>query len=97
MSHTPGPWGFEWSEANKSFEIAPLDKDSECDWAHEVCITADDSEANARLIAAAPELLEALKTAEIALVNCVPITPYHGDGPLVSIRAAIAKATGGAQ
>jgi hypothetical protein len=53
-----------------------------------------EAEANARLMAAAPELLKALKIAEIALVNCFPINPYRGDGPLVAIRAAMAKAEG---
>ena len=37
-------------------------------------------------------LLEALELAEVALLNCVPIVPYPGDGPLVSIRNAIANA-----
>jgi hypothetical protein len=50
-------------------------------------------EANARLIAAAPELLEALKRmlrwAEADQVN------YTGDHPVAVARAAIAKATGG--
>lgn len=38
------------------------------------------------------ELLETLKFAEAALVNCMPIIPYKGDGPLVKIRAVIRKA-----
>lgn len=46
-----------------------------------------------RLTAAATEMLAALRGAEIALVNCIPVIPYSGDGPLVSIRAAIAEAS----
>jgi len=38
--------------------------------------------------------LAQLEAAEIALINCVPITPYKGDGPLVSLRAAKAKLEG---
>jgi hypothetical protein len=39
------------------------------------------------------ELIQALKLAEISLVNCIPIGPIPpGDGPLVKIRAALANA-----
>lgn len=58
---------------------------------------ADETRANARLIAAAPELLEALQAmTEIAemTIGWLP-TPPNADGPLIQARAAIAKATGG--
>ncbi len=38
------------------------------------------------------ELVAALKVAEIALVNSIPVVTYPGDGPLVQIRAALALA-----
>jgi len=51
--------------------------------------------ADARLIAAAPDLLEAL----VSVVASVPFASYHGDGELEQcerlVRAAIAKAGGG--
>jgi hypothetical protein len=93
--HTPGPWDF-WSGYNA------VDK-------MEAEITADDGdiviarynhligegEANARLIAAAPELLEALE--QVCLIwdhHC----DAHGDGTPseahARVRAAIAKAKG---
>jgi hypothetical protein len=83
--HTPGPWtvGRDFSIIAGSEEIAALYTND----------GADDSkpypvEANARLIAAAPELLEALKDA------------VDGEGDMTAERiarwrAAIAKAEGG--
>ena len=55
--------------------------------------------ANARLIAAAPELLEALKEAENALADYIPTIERtgaslnYGHSVLKKARAAIAKAT----
>lgn len=69
MSHTPGPWGFERS--NDYFEIAPV-RNGELDWSQEVAATAGcggdigEQEANARLIAAAPELWDAAKALYLA-------------------------------
>lgn len=53
----------------------------------------NEAEANARLISAAPELLEALKAAEIGLMLCAPL-PGYDMNTLHLIRAAIAKAEG---
>lgn len=59
----------------------------------------EQGQANARLIAAAPELLEALIRLEAELVEdkygeCYEPSPFEN---LALARAAIAKATGGAQ
>lgn len=83
--HTPGPWHVggpnkctiydkHGQRLANSFEgvMATQRTDSEC-------------EANARLCAAAPELLEAL----VALVECEQTTPELWE----AARAAIAKAT----
>ena len=51
--------------------------------------TSEETEANARLIAAAPEMLESLKVARDMLEEMRP----HSDR-LAQVRAAIAKATG---
>ena len=92
--HTPGPWRmraaikadeFEIRDENSSGGYAPIakvkgDKRS----------TIEQAAANARLIAAAPDLLEALKDA-------VSRQAYReGSGPAwwENARAAIAKATG---
>ena len=58
--------------------------------------TKEEMAANARLIAAAPELYEALEQmVEIAelTVGWLP-TPPGADGPLIKARAALAKARG---
>ena len=54
----------------------------------------EESEANARLIAAAPELLEALQMAEKAMVKGRNVTYPEWYGVINKARAAIAKATG---
>lgn len=68
-AHTPGPWktGLVEEDANVVY--------SESDRAIAYCDGDDDSEtddANARLIAAAPELLEALKRAERLIKEALP-------------------------
>ena len=92
-AHTPGPW-----------QYLPGDEDEEtcglivgktawvCDF------VSDPIEANARLIAAAPDLLEALKEmVEIAELTIGWFsTPPNANGPLIQARAAIAKAEGAA-
>jgi hypothetical protein len=66
-AHTPGPWVAAFTgphvETRHGFwKIAPVDASGRPDWDREVAATADDNEANARLIAAAPDLLEALRS-----------------------------------
>lgn len=99
--HTPGPWVADWwfheptGQGGWSFSAGgfrlPL-CDMEMDPAKE-----DEPEANARLIAAAPELLEALKC-------CIPFMKYPRgasdlfvrihDAAIAKARAVIAKAEG---
>lgn len=98
--HTPGPWEYDTELAdagNKSTPIYTEAPGADADLFEAVCIIPHDDitaagytqiKANARLIAAAPDLLDALK--EI-LDNA--IVPYRG--PMFDkARAAIAKATG---
>lgn len=100
--HTPGPWVAHKAEdlhGYNHFVMTPngflgyLPKDSEGGGA-QLFIKAD-----AHLIAAAPELLEALIRLEAELVEdkygeCYEPSPFEN---LALARAAIAKATGGAQ
>ena len=96
--HTPGPWKVEssskdgsrvtaialvaWCGANSCFGVDGNQ-----------FISAKQARANARLIAAAPELLEALKALDSAFMSH---TLWNGEPPveIVQARAAIAKATG---
>jgi hypothetical protein len=87
-THTPGPWradcggsgnqrgGFSVTAANDGVVIC-----GRMGWPH----CADESEANARLIAAAPDLLAA----------CKALVEGEYDAPVMPMaRAAIAKAEG---
>lgn len=96
---TPGPWRFESSTMTirsvpANYWLATMDS-----WDRAV-----NHEANARLIAAAPELLEALKRAErclnltriqfmqAPLSASLPTTAASIGDDLFAVRAAIAKA-----
>ena len=94
--HTPGPWyvGSGTYEGRNIYSTASV-TDGEGFTYQPVVATAEDDEvacwdANARLIAAAPDLLEALKD----MVDLVELLcPF--DGPQQrKARAAIARATG---
>ena len=96
--HTPGPWEFGPSHSSTGLAgqlvVRPAGEFPHGEWVADVGSMYDDHrEANARLIAAAPDLLAALQK----VVN-------HADAGTAAIldrlveeaRAAIAKATGGA-
>jgi len=83
MKHTEGPWHV-W---NKQFpRIGPTHN---CTVAGVFACPVGDQQANANLLAAAPEMLEALKSA----MQC--LDDFVGDGPTYRmVKAAIAKAEG---
>ena len=64
-THTPGPWGIEVS-TNMGHTVRVVAKVGRDGIGDDICrlgdVTKPGHEANARLIAAAPELLEALET-----------------------------------
>ncbi|HHM7617524.1 TPA: hypothetical protein ACRNOG_003334 [Pseudomonas aeruginosa] len=83
--HTPGPWDY-WSGYNPVDELEAQITTEDGD----IVIASynrqiPEGEANAKLLAAAPELLEAL----VALVECEQTTPELWE----AARAAIAKST----
>ena len=98
--HTPGPWHISGSTVK-----GPHPKDPQ----NRLRIVAqtvfdkgtwiDETRANARLIAAAPELLEVLKLAisahGVMLTTNPPQEAWKTYGVESKARAAIAKATGG--
>lgn len=107
VSHTPGPWSVMAEEVLGAYGIATV---VPATGSGVVCRvpgndkTPDERDANARLIAAAPELLEALKQIkddyeELARNHA---GAWHDDEVLLhqkineAARAAIAKATGAA-
>lgn len=96
MKHTPGPW--EITAANVLGRMATV--------IDGICIVLGHGRipnANARLIAAAPDLLAALEAAEAAIMDEVNASDGE-DHPVIrahakvaaEARAAIAKATGAA-
>ncbi len=103
-TYTPGPWIAAYVGVEKAVLIGTADRSTAFARmeAFDGTPDADTQEANARLIAAAPELLEALQLAipaNVCLTNSnipdgmiVPLDVPMGD--LRKIAAAIAKATG---
>lgn len=91
-AHTPGPWRVKKATVRGEVnEWYVTDDGGVAVIASCVTDTAGEpSEANARLIAAAPELLEVID----GLLNALPSATAHP--AIKAARAAIAKATGGA-
>ena len=96
--HTPGPWKLTCASravtSPSGWDIARMP-------VHTGPITIDDMTANARLIAAAPELLAALQKltdqADWVDLNVLSkdLRGYRLIHEIVAARAAISKATGG--
>jgi hypothetical protein len=102
MKHTPGPWELSEAEYKEGFGTYRRVEQVEQfgDVVASVCIrhavnhTLDAcGDANARLIAAAPELLEALASLTAVARRYLPDYDEHPE--VQKADAAIAKATGG--
>jgi len=108
MTHTPGPWEIQaipQPRQRRGFEYVIRDKRN-CALAevgHIDAITdGAEGEANALLIASAPDLLAALKAitgrllSATSMLNSLGCPTYYADALpiLLQARAAIAKATG---
>ena len=88
--HTTGPWNIRDDDEDGVVSIVGS---SQIVIARVRTATVEPGDGNARLIAAAPDLLYAL---EEALHLIETLTPLEGSTVRI-VRAAIAKATGGAQ
>lgn len=88
--HTPGPWSVDVHDRLGRYTVRPKG-------AADAVWSTDEVLANGRLIACAPELLEALK--EVLFVLSVSISPqtHHRRNAEIQAERAIAKATGGAE
>ena len=100
--YTPGPWKVEvWDYSNAKVPRKELNIQTEsnllatlqCDFDenNSYVISKPEAEANARLMAAAPELLEALERLYAAFLDCDGREEGIAAG---TARAAIAKAKG---
>ena len=95
--HTPGPWITE--RCDNGMEILDMEQESvagACNFGNPY--NAGETEANARLIAAAPDLLAAMKGVMQEIDNCVADGSLSGPAVATNAnckaaRAAIAKAT----
>ena len=87
MKHTPGPWKIE--PHIDHYLIRSLDIEGQIVTRIDACI----SDGNARLIAAAPELLGAAKAA-FARFTEDRVMGYHTESPAYLLEQAIAKAEG---
>ena len=106
--HTPGPWEIETAVKGTNWELYPAHNRYPCQqpiaqgWASDIGERHDAvAEANARLIAAAPDMLEALKEVlpvleGLAKERHVMVGEARRGGHRDKLRAAIAKAEGGA-
>lgn len=90
--HTPGPWYVDTQAKRADYIRAVGDELPGTCAVAQMCSRGgwSESNANARLIAAAPDLLEAL---ELCL-HAVKLAGWEGDYSAQKARAAIAKATG---
>jgi hypothetical protein len=60
MAHTPGPWTLDWTRGNKRGRIKAGGRTVCSFHSSAPTLTREQDEANARLIATAPELLAAI-------------------------------------
>ena len=102
--HTPGPWFVNWAGSGKNgqfvydecYVYAPSSGVEDVAVAADIAdpLTGKPSEANARLISAAPELLAELEKMVKAFLVYAPKTDGAEYNCVNTARAAIAKAEG---
>lgn len=94
--HTPGPWSAEpgqsLADGSNAFDVMAPDPSEHASPGDLMVVASYLTPANARLIAAAPDLLAALVRVTNLAVNCVPGCTLE-DEAIREASAAIAKAT----
>ena len=98
--HTPGPWKLKLGKGIQyTYLVADKKGQDIANWAHYPNATKAQTKANARLIAAAPDLLEALMGLLADITEYQTLNNLGGeDNHWQAIaRAAIVKATGETQ
>ena len=93
MSHTPGPWAtyYDHPSCPTIAYIRPVGKPIHDEIATAYAVNDDVARADVRLLAAAPELLDAVR----GLIRHIGTAAMYQDVPEFSAaRAAIRKATG---
>ena len=90
MKHTKGEWVAEFESAYSGGSIFAID-DNKREY---ICTTSGNAKANAQLISAAPDLLEACELAEDMLFGLKSRGVYVDNKEYLSIQKAINKATG---
>ena len=97
MTHTPGPWINDPHPTDECSRIITAPRPNKIGLRYTMAtvegFSRQEADTNARLIAAAPELLEGCEAALAYLVEPVSIYPENRRGAAEIIRAAIAKAT----
>mgnify|MGYP006357519355 CR=1 FL=1 len=93
--HTPGPWAISpTSRPETEFSVADTSGMIICRFDRWICDAEPEQDANARLIAAAPELLAALQAlTEWGCTYTSPLKPNSPHDLLIAARDAISKAT----
>jgi len=96
MTHTPGPWRVVWDNEEVFGQQTSIVKGIEIGQSY--WVPEDEAEVNqddARLIAAAPEMYEAIEQAIDCLTGACPILHASTNDDIAArLRAAIAKAKG---
>jgi len=97
--HTKGPWVVDYDHSTSSAEHIRAGIDGDMyDVASVLCDETGSANANARLIASAPELLDVCRCALADLEGVLPEYDPEREHPawetLQELRVAIAKATG---
>lgn len=93
--YTPGPWMHHISDVRGTLCVVAADTWI-CGeiWNDVAPLPEREAKANARLIAAAPELFEALNLARRYMKTCLGSSFWDGPNPYPIIDAALAKARG---